>query len=337
MSSTMTTTIRHIGQGAAIFTAVAGAATATLGGLAYRFTCDTRSPLFVKNSQRANEAVSEQLRQSDNAEQQAASRWFHDTRQSWTTYSEDGLRLHAWVLDPDSAHPRPHWYAICCHGFCGEPQEMAKYALRYARMGCTVIVPAMRAHERSQGRYVGLGYVDRRDVMCWINLVVRADPDASIILHGNSMGAVAVMLAAAEPDIPRQVIAVVEDSGYSTIDAELRFVAKTMLKMPRGIGLQTVAVMNACARIHTKSDFRRGDCLCAARRMRVPLLCVHGTNDTMVPYEFMDRIVASYRGPLCRTFSVQGAGHTLSASTAPDAYWNAVRGFVEAAAGWREA
>ena len=214
---------------------------------------------------------------------------------------------------------------------------MAKYALRYARMGCTVIVPAMRAHERSQGRYVGLGYVDRRDVMCWINLVVRADPDASIILHGNSMGAVAVMLAAAEPDIPRQVIAVVEDSGYRTIDAELRFVAKTMLKMPRGIGLQTVAVMNACARIHTKSDFRRGDCLCAARRMRVPLLCVHGTNDTMVPYEFMDRIAASYRGPLCRTFSVQGAGHTLSASTAPDAYWNAVRGFVEAAAGWREA
>lgn len=329
--SSQTTTVRHIGQGAAASMAAVGTATLALGGLAYRFACDTRSSLFVKNSKRANEEISGQLLQSNDAEQRAGSRWFDDTRQSLTTYSEDGFRLHAWVLDPDCAHPRPHMYAICCHGFCGEPREMAKYALRYARMGCTVIIPAMRAHERSQGRYVGLGCLDRRDVMCWVNVIVRADPDASIILHGNSMGAAAVMLAAGEADLPRQVVAVVEDSGYASVDDQLRFVAKTMLNMPRVIGLQTVAAMNFSARIHTGSDFRAGDCLAAARRMPIPLLCIHGLDDTMVPHEFMDRIASAYRGPLCRTLGVRGAGHTLAASTAPDGYWRTVSRFLQTA------
>lgn len=329
MSATNKSTIEHIGIGAAVTTSIVGTGLFALGETMFRATCDVYSPLFVKHNDHAIEEIGEQLKQQDNDEQRDAVQWFQATRQSLTTYSEDGLRLHAWVLDPDRLAPRPHLYAICCHGFCGEPQEMARYALRYARMGCTVLLPALRAHERSQGRYVGMGYLDRRDVMRWINLVVRADSQARIILHGNSMGAAAVMLAAAEPDLPAQVKAVIEDSGYSSANSEMRFVARSMMRLPRVVGLPMLGVMSMICRMHAGFWLADGDCVRAAGRIRVPMLCVHGTADQLVPHEFMDRIVSAYHGRHCQMLSVAGAGHTLSSVKDPDTYWRMVQSTVD--------
>ena len=329
MSATNKSTIEHIGIGAAVTTSIVGTGLFALGETMFRATCDVYSPLFVKHNDHAVEAIGEQLKLQDNDEQRDAVQWFQATRQSLTTYSEDGLRLHAWVLDPDRLAPRPHLYAICCHGFCGEPQEMARYALRYARMGCTVLLPALRAHERSQGRYVGMGYLDRRDVMRWVNLVVRADSQARIILHGNSMGAAAVMLAAAEPDLPAQVKAVIEDSGYSSANSEMRFVARSMMRLPRVVGLPMLGVMSMICRMHAGFWLADGDCVHAAGRIRVPMLCVHGTADQLVPHEFMDRIVSAYHGRHCQMLSVAGAGHTLSSVKDPDTYWRMVQSTVD--------
>lgn len=329
MSATNKSTIEHIGIGAAVTTSIVGTGLFALGETVFRAACDVHSPLFVKHNDHAVEAIGEQLKLQDNDEQRDAVRWFQATRQSLTTYSEDGLRLRAWVLDPDCIAPKPHVYAICLHGFCGEPQEMARYALRYARMGCTVLLPALRAHERSQGRYVGMGYLDRRDVMRWINLVVRADSQARIILHGNSMGAAAVMLAAAEPDLPAQVKAVIEDSGYSSANSEMRFVARSMMRLPRVVGLPMLGVMSMICRMHAGFWLADGDCVRAAGRIRVPMLCVHGTADQLVPHEFMDRIVSAYHGRHCLTLSVTGAGHTLSSVKDPDTYWRMVQSIVE--------
>lgn len=329
MSATNKSTIEHIGIGAAATTSIVGTGLFALGETMFRAACDVHSPLFVKHNDHAVEAIGEQLKLQDNDEQRDAVRWFQATRQSLTTYSEDGLRLHAWVLDPDCIAPKPHVYAICLHGFCGEPQEMARYALRYARMGCTVLLPALRAHERSQGRYVGMGYLDRRDVMRWINLVVRADSQARIILHGNSMGAAAVMLAAAEPDLPAQVKAVIEDSGYSSANSEMRFVARSMMRLPRVVGLPMIGVMSMICRMHAGFWLADGDCVRAAGRIRVPMLCVHGTADQLVPHEFMDRIVSAYHGRHCQMLSVAGAGHTLSSVKDPDTYWRMVQSAVD--------
>lgn len=329
MSATNKSTIEHIGIGAAATTSIVGTGLFALGETMFRAACDVHSPLFVKHNGHAVEAIGEQLKLQDNDEQRDAVRWFQATRQSLTTYSEDGLRLHAWVLDPDCIAPKPHVYAICLHGFCGEPQEMARYALRYARMGCTVLLPALRAHERSQGRYVGMGYLDRRDVMRWINLVVRADSQARIILHGNSMGAAAVMLAAAEPDLPAQVKAVIEDSGYSSANSEMRFVARSMMRLPRVVGLPMIGVMSMICRMHAGFWLADGDCVRAAGRIRVPMLCVHGTADQLVPHEFMDRIVSAYHGRHCQMLSVAGAGHTLSSVKDPDTYWRMVQSAVD--------
>ena len=57
----------------------------------------------------------------------------------------------------------------------------------------TVLVPALRGHGLSEGRYAGMGWLDRRDLMRWISLIIDSDADARILLQGKSMGAAAVM------------------------------------------------------------------------------------------------------------------------------------------------
>ena len=81
---------------------------------------------------------------------------------------------------------------------------MAKWAHRYAQLGFTVLLPAQRAHELSEGRYVGMGLLESDDLLGWVSLITAADPDARILLHGNSMGAATVMMAAGDCATPPQ-------------------------------------------------------------------------------------------------------------------------------------
>ena len=67
-----------------------------------------------------------------------------ETKQPVSITSRDGLKLHGWLFDPDCIDPTPHIYAICVHGYTGAPEEQAKWAHRYARMGFTVLAPSQR-------------------------------------------------------------------------------------------------------------------------------------------------------------------------------------------------
>ncbi len=62
------------------------------------------------------------------------------------------------------------------------------------------------------------------------------------------------------------------------------------------------------------------------RRVTVPLLVIHGTNDAVVPFRNGQRLFAAARGPKWSLF-VEGAGHNDVASIAGKRYENAVRAF----------
>lgn len=64
--------------------------------------------------------------------------------------------------------------------------------------------PRSAPHELSEGRYVGMGLLESDDLLGWVSLITAADPDARILLHGNSMGAATVMMAAGDAPTPPQ-------------------------------------------------------------------------------------------------------------------------------------
>ena len=118
----------------------------------------------------------ERIEKLQQGEAKEAGEWFTQSKQPVTITSDDGLRLHGWLFDPDCTAPKPHLYAICMHGYTGVPEETAKWAHRYARMGFTVLVPSQRAQDLSEGRYVGMGWLERNDLLNWIDLIVSSDP-----------------------------------------------------------------------------------------------------------------------------------------------------------------
>ena len=49
---------------------------------------------------------------------------------------------------------------------------MARYVKRFHDRGMNVLAPAARAHERSGGDYIGMGWPERLDVVAWIEQIV---------------------------------------------------------------------------------------------------------------------------------------------------------------------
>ena len=112
--------------------------TAAAANVMFTFALDTKAKRSMFNM--PHEETPKGI-EFDMSEQLEAARWFEEAKQSVTLRSHDGLKLHGWLLDPDCSDPQPHLYAICCHGYAGEPAEMAKWAHRYAQLGLRSCYP----------------------------------------------------------------------------------------------------------------------------------------------------------------------------------------------------
>ncbi|HZK19180.1 MAG TPA: alpha/beta fold hydrolase, partial [Treponemataceae bacterium] len=79
---------------------------------------------------------------------------------------------------------------ILVHGFSDTHDGMAYLAEEYNKKGFYVLLINLRGHGESAGQYSGLGYVDAKDIIRWINyLEENYNQIAKIVLHGVSMGA----------------------------------------------------------------------------------------------------------------------------------------------------
>ena len=169
--------------GGGIAASVVAGATYGLANLMFSYALDAQAKHSMLRSGRDDGKVADKGPRLDAAEEVEAADWFDQSKQPVVISAEDGIQLHGWLFDPDCAGAKPHLYAICCHGYSGQPQDMAKYAHRFARLGFTVLVPALRGHGLSEGRYAGMGWLDRRDLMRWISLIIDSDADARILLQ----------------------------------------------------------------------------------------------------------------------------------------------------------
>lgn len=314
---------------------IATGATTTLfaAGLAlsadrlFRFALDTNNPKSIFHRASPQDADKERLLNTGEAREAGA--WFSEAKQPVSITSFDGLNLHGWLFDPDCVNPLPHLYAICCHGYTGEPAEMAKWAHRFAKLGFTVLVPAQRAHELSEGRYVGMGWLERNDLLAWIHLIVESDPDARILLHGNSMGATTVMMAAGDPRLPRNVVSVIEDSGYASVRMQFIDSARSMFHLPKLLAAMCVDAAGLVCKYRAGFDFSDASCVEQLKHTTIPMLFIHGAADTFVSPRFLDMNYGACSSLDREKLLVPDADHVMSSAVAPDVYWSKVEGFVK--------
>ena len=88
-----------------------------------------------------------------------------------------------------------HKIAILVHGMQDSSSGMAYLAEEYHNLGYSVLCVNLRGHGISEGKFFGLGYLDAKDILCWIEELNRRNKnnEVSYILHGVSMGGAAVV------------------------------------------------------------------------------------------------------------------------------------------------
>lgn len=138
--------------------------------------------------------------------------------------SHDGLKLNA-LYYPGTSDKTVIWI----HGYTSHAErESAFPGLFYHSMGFNVLIPYLRAHGPSEGKYISFGPLERLDMMAWVDVVNGKHPNGCILFHGLSMGGgIALDLATQEM---KNVKCLVVDAPSVGIDLLLLNAAQHVFK-----------------------------------------------------------------------------------------------------------
>lgn len=235
-----------------------------------------------------------------------------------TPLEADGLRLRSWLARGDSSRPA----VVISHGVGDSLESYREIGDRLHRRGHTVLLVDLRGHGGSEGRVTTLGGAEREDVRAGMR-ALRAQGLGShgFVLLGVSMGAVAVLrAAAAEPDVR----AVIAEAPYDSYRETIARHARLYYGLPRWLPLIPAAI--AVAEWRAGFDADDVDAVAAARSVSAPLLAIVDGADPRMPEAIVRRVYDAHRGPK-RLWIAPGALHA-GASSAPG-YWPAVLGFLD--------
>ncbi len=228
----------------------------------------------------------------------------------------DGIKLYAYFIP--AAKKKTKEVVILVHGYNDMPSVMAAYAqLHLEKRDCHILIPHLRAHGMSDGKFVGYGLFDSQDLVMWMQyLETRLGDDIRIILHGRSMGAAAVLMAAGSGIAPESLIGVIADSSFDTLDNQMSFL------MQRNYKFQFRPFINLVQKVALKRfgfPVEKATPVKVASRIDVPVLIFHGTDDHLVPPEMGDNIYNNIRAPK-RICLIEGAAHVMGYDAAPEKY-----------------
>ena len=198
------------------------------------------------------------------------------------------------------------------------------YAEQFYDMGYSVLLPDARAHGKSEGRYIGMGWPERKDNLLWIDEIIKLNSKAKIGLFGVSMGGATVVNLAGEA-LPEQVVLAIEDCGYASVYEQFSVQMKSLFNLP-AFPMLDIASLVAYAK--SGVNLLEADSTKQAAKIKIPTLFIHGSEDKFVPFEMLDKL---YNAANCKKekLVIEGAGHAQSSSRDPQLYWTTVVRFIE--------
>ena len=244
--------------------------------------------------------------------------WLQQARR-WQLRSEDGLCLRAYYVPAG----RRNRTVLLCHGYAGDALQISAVAQAFYSRGYSVLLPDARGHGCSEGRYIGMGWPERRDVCGWIGLLLEKEPETEIALYGLSMGAATVMAVSGE-QLPAQVKCIVEDCGYASVWKEF------LSQLPGAARLLLRPLLQLASVLNYRREgffFQQADISAQVAKCRVPLLFIHGKRDQFVPYGMLQELYDAAACPK-EKLEIEGAGHTASMIRDPALYWQTVDAFL---------
>ncbi len=216
--------------------------------------------------------------------------------------SLDGLRLHGYYYDLTRKKA-----VIFFHGAHSDPFIIfGIQALYLLEHGYNVLIVDLRAHNKSEGRFLSYGKHESIDVKSWIKYAKEELKLEEISIYGASMGGAAIALASPQLDTDFVKNMVIDCSYTSTAKLVDHLIASQHI--PSFIFLGGVKFL---AKHLVKAGFNEFYTPDYLKNNKVPTLFVQGSADTIATNEFlMDNYndCASYKALLV----IEGAEHTMA-------------------------
>ena len=234
--------------------------------------------------------------------------------------SFDGLTLRA-KLYPNRQADR---IVILVHGYhSSSAWDFGASFEMYYRAGYTILALDDRAHGASEGKYIGFGALDQRDVRAWMDWTTeRFGADCRIAIIGVSMGAATVMLTTGNYPIP-QLACAIEDCGYTS----LMDVTDYLIRLRHVPAFPLRQLASLWCRLLAGYWFSETNAEEAVKKSHIPTLFIHGTADKFVQFYMLDRVYQACAAPKQKAV-FEDAVHGESSYKYPERYENTVLSFL---------
>jgi uncharacterized protein len=191
----------------------------------------------------------------------------------------DGFRLSGWFV---AQKKKSYGTIIFLHGvgdckIAGVPFAQALY-----KKGFNIFLYDSRQHGESEGYYCTYGFYEKHDVSAVLRylLTKKGRTVGKIGIFGTSMGGAVAIQAAA---IDHHIAAVISEGSYTALRTIFVDYQKRIIKLPwhflRNIALvQSQKMANFKARLVAPLE--------DIKRVHVPILIVHGKNDTFIKSKY---------------------------------------------------
>ena len=191
-----------------------------------------------------------------------------------------GERHHAFFVDRGSTRT-----ALVVHGWRDCAIKFFWLARIYEKeLGYNVVIPDLHASGLSEGEYIRMGWLDRLDLMEWM----QAFMTDTMTVHGVSMGAATTMMFSGET-MPSAIRSLhfVEDCGYTSVWDEFAMQLKGEFGLPEFPLLYASSLL---CKLRFGWSFGEASALEQVKKCHYPMLFIHGSDDSFVPTEMVFRL-----------------------------------------------
>lgn len=269
-----------------------------------------------------NNETEKTIEENREKEIQLASQWTNTIKnEKVEVTAKDGITLRGTEYIKDKQIDD---WVIILHGYRSNPESVISVGMHFSEKGYNVLIPYMRATGESEGEYIGMGWLDKEDLKCWIDLIIEQNRNFNIILHGSSMGAATVLMASGDT-LPNNIKAIIEDSGYTSVWNIFASEAKARFNLP---AFPVLNMFEVVANYRAKYDIKEASALEQVKKASVPILFIHGDNDDFVPEYMCEQL---YESANCKKdkLIIHGAGHTESRYKELDIYYSKIFDFIK--------
>lgn len=204
----------------------------------------------------------------------------------------DGTNIDVWIIKAKRASGSVRGTALLLHGLTESKAKYLRAGENLAKMGYDVVLPDLRAHGRSSGKYVTYGALEKLDVKAVMDeLVGTGRVNKDVYVFGVNLGAATAIQYAAIDARVRGVLALTAYKDASSIAR--RGIALTAPTMSEQDFDEVLARAGEMANF----DPQKASSEIAAMTLSCPLLLVHGLIDVSVPLEHSKAIYDAAAGP----------------------------------------